>query len=176
MRGISWLAASQLAAQEGLCTMEYKDKLQNCSCNQFHYIATYKQVETKRRTNNRGGNNGSEKWIRKNHCGYRWANLSSTWFLCLHGMCTVIGLAKNVTLRREENDCNRTTTKLGRVRKTNTKHNTYNRHAITNLQSLSLVSDVKKINISLRMVKNWPKHVGELLRLLNNTTFLMCCF
>ena len=23
----------------------FKDKLQNCSCNQFHYIGTYKQVE-----------------------------------------------------------------------------------------------------------------------------------
>jgi len=40
----------------------YKDKLQNCSCNQFHYIGTYKQVETNSMTKNRGGNNGSEKW------------------------------------------------------------------------------------------------------------------
>jgi len=39
----------------------YKDKLQNCSCNQFHYIGTYKQVETNSMTRNRGGNNGSEK-------------------------------------------------------------------------------------------------------------------
>jgi len=39
----------------------YKDKLQNCSCNQFHYIGTYKQVETNSMTMNRGGNNGSEK-------------------------------------------------------------------------------------------------------------------
>jgi len=39
----------------------YKDKLQNCSCNQFHYISTYKQVETNSMTKNRGGNNGSEK-------------------------------------------------------------------------------------------------------------------
>ena len=38
----------------------YKDKLQNCSCNQFHYISTYKQVETNSMTKNRGGNNGSE--------------------------------------------------------------------------------------------------------------------
>jgi len=35
----------------------YKDKLQNCSCNQFHC----NQVETNSMTNNRGGNNGSEK-------------------------------------------------------------------------------------------------------------------
>ena len=47
----------------------YKDKLQNCSCNQFHYIGTYKQVEKNSMTKNRGGNNGSEKWIEK-HCGY----------------------------------------------------------------------------------------------------------
>ena len=47
----------------------YKDKLQNCSCNQFHYIGTYKQVETNSVTKNRGGNSGSEKWIEK-HCGY----------------------------------------------------------------------------------------------------------
>jgi hypothetical protein len=39
----------------------YKDKLQNCSCTQFHYIGTYKQVEKNSMTNNRGGNNGSEK-------------------------------------------------------------------------------------------------------------------
>ena len=44
----------------------YKDKLQNCPCNQFHYISTYKQVETNSMTKNRGGNNGSEKWIEKN--------------------------------------------------------------------------------------------------------------
>ena len=44
----------------------YKDKLQNCSCNQFHYIGTYKQVEKNSMTKNRGGNNGSEKWIEKN--------------------------------------------------------------------------------------------------------------
>ena len=43
----------------------YKDKLQNCSCNQFHYISTYKQVETNSMTKNRGGNNGSEKWMEK---------------------------------------------------------------------------------------------------------------
>jgi len=39
----------------------YKDKLQNCSCSQFHYIGTYKQVETSSMTKNRVGNNGSEK-------------------------------------------------------------------------------------------------------------------
>jgi hypothetical protein len=44
----------------------------------------------------------------------------------------------------------------------NTKHNRYNRHASTKLKSLSLVTDVKIINISLRMVKNRSKHVGEL--------------
>ena len=44
----------------------HKDKLQNCSCNQFHYIGTYKQVETNSMTKNRGGHNGSEKWIEKN--------------------------------------------------------------------------------------------------------------
>ena len=44
----------------------YKDKLQNFSCNQFHYIGSYKQVETSSMTMNRGGNNGSEKWIEKN--------------------------------------------------------------------------------------------------------------
>ena len=48
----------------------YKDKLQNCSCNQFHYIGTYKQVETNSMTKNRGENNGSEKMNRKKHCGY----------------------------------------------------------------------------------------------------------
>jgi hypothetical protein len=42
-----------------------KDKLQNCSCNQFHNISTYKQVETNSMTKSRGGNNGSEKWIAK---------------------------------------------------------------------------------------------------------------
>jgi hypothetical protein len=39
----------------------YKDKLKNCSCNQFHFIGTYKQVEKNSMTKNRGGNNGSEK-------------------------------------------------------------------------------------------------------------------
>ena len=43
----------------------YKDKLQNCSYNQFHYIGTYKQVEKISMTKNRGGNDGSEKWIEK---------------------------------------------------------------------------------------------------------------
>ena len=41
--------------------LPYKDKLQNCSCNQFHYIGTYKQVEKDSMTRNRGGNNGSDK-------------------------------------------------------------------------------------------------------------------
>ena len=44
----------------------YKDKLQSCSCNQFHYTGTYKQVEKNSITKNRGGNNGNEKWIEKN--------------------------------------------------------------------------------------------------------------
>ena len=39
----------------------YKDKLQNCSCNQFHCISTCNQVEKNSMTNNRGGNKGSEK-------------------------------------------------------------------------------------------------------------------
>ena len=39
----------------------YKDKLQNCSCNQFHYIGTCNQVETNSMTMNIAGNNGSEK-------------------------------------------------------------------------------------------------------------------
>jgi len=40
---------------------------------------------------------------------------------------------------------------------------------------LSLVTDVKEINIALRMVKNWPKHVGELLGLLNFFFFFSSC-
>ena len=44
----------------------YEDKLQNCSCNQFHCIGTCNRVETNSMTKNRGGNKGSEKWIRKN--------------------------------------------------------------------------------------------------------------
>ena len=44
----------------------YKDKLQNCSCNQCHYIVTYKQMEKNSMTKNRGGNNGSKKINRKN--------------------------------------------------------------------------------------------------------------
>ena len=47
-----------------------------------------------------------------------------------------------------------TTTSLGMVGRINTKDNEYNRHATANLKSLYLVTDVKKINISLRMVKN----------------------
>jgi hypothetical protein len=43
----------------------YKDNLQNCCCNQFHCIGTCKQVETNSMTNNRGGNKGSESWIKK---------------------------------------------------------------------------------------------------------------
>jgi len=39
----------------------YKDTLQNCSCNQFRYIGTYKQVEKNSTAKNRGENNGSEK-------------------------------------------------------------------------------------------------------------------
>ena len=39
----------------------YKDKLQNCSCNQFHFIGTYKQMEENSMAKNRGGDNGSEK-------------------------------------------------------------------------------------------------------------------
>ena len=72
--------------------------------------------------------------------------------------------------------CCTATTKLGRVRRINTKHNKYNRHASTDLKSLSLVTDIKKINISLRMVRNWPKYVGEFLGLLNNTSILMWFF
>ena len=54
------------------------------------------------------------------------------------------------------------TTRLGRARSNiNTKHK-YNRHATTNPISLSSVTEVKgEKNICLRMVKNWPKHVGE---------------
>ena len=33
----------------------YKDKLQNCSCNQFHYIGTYKQVEKNSMIKKSGG-------------------------------------------------------------------------------------------------------------------------
>jgi len=52
--------------------------------------------------------------------------------------------------------CNSTaTTRLGRaLNNINTKHNKYNRHATTNHIILSLVTEVKKKNISLRMVKN----------------------
>jgi len=39
----------------------YKDKLHNCSYNQFHYTGTYRQVEKNSMTKNRGGNDGSEK-------------------------------------------------------------------------------------------------------------------
>jgi len=59
--------------------------------------------------------------------------------------------------------CYTTTTRLVRARNNiNTKHNKYNRHATTNPIILSLVTEVKKEkNISVRMVKNLPKHVGE---------------
>jgi hypothetical protein len=51
--------------------------------------------------------------------------------------------------------CCTATTRLGRARSNiNTKHNKYNRHATTNPITLSLVTEVKKKNISLRMVKN----------------------
>jgi len=47
------------------------------------------------------------------------------------------------------------TTRLGRARNNiNTKHNKYNRHATTNQIILSLVTEVKRKNISLRMVEN----------------------
>jgi len=47
------------------------------------------------------------------------------------------------------------TTRLGRARSNiNTKHNKYNRHATTNQIILSLVTEVKRRNISLRMVKD----------------------
>jgi hypothetical protein len=39
----------------------YKDKLQNCFCNQFHCLGTCNRVETNSMTNNRGGNKRSEK-------------------------------------------------------------------------------------------------------------------
>ena len=32
----------------------YRDKLQNCSCNQFHYVGTHKQVKTNSMTKNIG--------------------------------------------------------------------------------------------------------------------------
>ena len=44
----------------------YKDKLHNCSCNQLHFIGTYKYVEKNSMTKNGGRNNDSEKWIKKN--------------------------------------------------------------------------------------------------------------
>jgi hypothetical protein len=46
-------------------------------------------------------------------------------------------------------------TTLGRAHNNiNTKHNKYNRHATTNQIILSLVTEVKKKYISLRMVKD----------------------
>ena len=63
----------------------YKDKLQNCSCNQFRYIGTYKQMETNSMTKNIGGNDSSEKWIEKytaaNFCCSRYASYENVWFL-----------------------------------------------------------------------------------------------
>jgi hypothetical protein len=51
--------------------------------------------------------------------------------------------------------CSTATTRLGRAHNNiNTKDNKYNRHATTNPISLSLVTEVKEKNISLRMVKN----------------------
>ena len=43
-------------------------------------------------------------------------------------------------------------------------------------KNLSLVTDVKKINFSLRMVKNWPKHVGEFLGLLKQYIYFNVLF
>jgi len=54
----------------------YKDKLQNCSCNQFHYIGACEQVEKNSMTKNRGGNNGSEKCIEK-----------TLWLINLYSLC-----------------------------------------------------------------------------------------
>ena len=42
----------------------YKDKLQNCSCNQFHYIGTYKQVG-KNKSDVRLTVHRNSVWIRK---------------------------------------------------------------------------------------------------------------
>ena len=64
-RFMDWLLPYFLIDLLHSINKEYKDKLQNCSCNQFHYIGTYKQVETNSMTKNRVGNNGSEKWIEK---------------------------------------------------------------------------------------------------------------
>ena len=64
----------------------YKDKLQNCSCNQFHYIGTYKQVESSSMTKNRVGNNGSEKWVEKNtaaRCVVRGLRTSGSFCVCV---------------------------------------------------------------------------------------------
>jgi hypothetical protein len=51
--------------------------------------------------------------------------------------------------------CSTATARLGRARSNiNTNHNKYNRHVTTNTISLSLVTEVREKNISLRMVKN----------------------
>ena len=39
----------------------YKISYKNCSCNQFRYVGTYKQVEKNSMAKNGGGNDGSEK-------------------------------------------------------------------------------------------------------------------
>ena len=57
----------------------YKDKLQNCFCNQFHCIGTCNRVETNSMTNNRGGNKRSEKWIKKSLIGLYMKQLSFHW-------------------------------------------------------------------------------------------------
>jgi hypothetical protein len=55
----------------------------------------------------------------------------------------------------DSDQCSTATTRLGKARSNiNTKHNKYNRHATTNLISLSLATEVKEKIISLRMVKN----------------------
>ena len=71
----------------------YKDKLQNCSCNQFHFIGTYKQVEKDSMTKNRGGNNGSKKMIEKNTAATD-RLIGAVHGSYEHGMRTVIRLAK----------------------------------------------------------------------------------
>ena len=71
----------------------YKDKLQNCSCNQFHFTGTYKQVEKNIMTKNRGGNDGSEKWIEKNTAATD-RLIEAVHGSYEHGMRTVIWLAK----------------------------------------------------------------------------------
>ena len=66
----------------------YKDKLQNCSCNQFHYIGICKQVEKNSMTKNRGGNNGIEKWIGKNTAA------TDRLIEAVHGSCVCMGCVR----------------------------------------------------------------------------------